>query len=252
MTCKNCNKNFDGNFCNNCGQKSNVQKINFTYLVDEISNSVLQVNRGILFTIKELFVRPGNSIREFLEGKRKQHFKPLAFVLLVSTIYVLLTYFTGTKTFLGNALTGVSDAISSRGQELSTSIKILNWLANNYAYSTLLLLPIFSLASYLSFKKVQYNYFEHLILNFYITGQQIVIYIIFTFLYYAFNSDSYFLQGLPFILSILFTFLTFIQFFQSKKIVTKIFLTLLAYILYFIFIVVFMTLIGYLTKSGII
>lgn len=244
MTCKNCGQNFEGNFCNNCGQNSNVQKINLSYLVDEISNSVLQVNRGILFTIKELFIRPGHSIREFLEGKRKQHFKPLAFVLLVSTVYVLLTYFTGTKTFLGDTITGISEAISSKGQELSKSVKILNWLANNYAYSTLLLLPIFSFASYLSFKKAKYNYFEHLILNFYITGQQIVIYLIFTFLFYAINSESYLLQGLPFIFSLLFTFFVFIQFFKSQKLVTKIFHTLLTYILYYIFIGIFMSLIG--------
>ena len=92
MICKNCDHDFDGDYCNNCGQKSTVQNINFKFLIDEISNTVFQVNRGLFFTVKELFVRPGHSIREFLNGKRKQHFKPLAFVLVVSTIYVLVTY----------------------------------------------------------------------------------------------------------------------------------------------------------------
>ena len=246
MTCKNCNKNFDGNFCNNCGQNSNVGRINFSYLTDEISNSVLQVNRGIFFTIKELFIRPGHSIREFIEGKRKQHFKPLAFVLLLSTIYVLLTYFIGTKTFLGDAISGIIDATSKGDKELSKSVIILNWLANNYAYSTLLLLPVFSLASFLAFKKAKYNYFEHLILNLYIQGQQIVIYILFLFLHYTLPSASYILQGLPVFFSILFTFIVFIQFFESRKLITKIILTILTYILYFTFMVILMTSIGYL------
>ncbi len=246
MICKNCEQNFEGNFCNNCGQNSNVQKINFNYLVDEISNSVLQVNRGILFTIKELLIRPGHSIRGFLEGKRKQHFKPLAFVLLISTVYVLVMYVMDKNTFLGDSISGALAAISEKGIEASTTLKILNWLANNHAYTTLLLLPIYSFASYLAFIKTKYNYFEHLILNFYIVGQQMVIYLIFSLLYFAFGIDSYFLETVPLILSMIFMFWTFIQFFQSKKLVTKIFLTLLTYFLYFLFIGIFMFLIGIL------
>lgn len=250
MICKNCEQTFEGNFCNNCGQNSNVQKINFKYLIEEISNSVLQVNRGILFTVKELFTRPGHSIREFLKGKRKQHYKPLAFVLVISAIYVLFTYLTGTTTFLGEIISGMSDGISRKGQELSKSTEILNWLSSNYAYATLILLPIFSSASYLAFINAKYNYFEHLILNFYIAGQQIVIYLIFFALYYATNSESYILQIVPMALSVMFAFWTFIQFFQSKKLISKILLTILTYILYFLFISIIMYLISCLDGIG--
>ncbi len=63
MICKNCKQNFNGNFCNNCGQNSNVRKIDVKYLIDEIPNSIFQINRGFLFILKELFTRPGDSIR---------------------------------------------------------------------------------------------------------------------------------------------------------------------------------------------
>lgn len=33
MICKNCEQQFQGSFCNNCGQKSNVKRINFAYLL---------------------------------------------------------------------------------------------------------------------------------------------------------------------------------------------------------------------------
>ena len=39
-TCKNCEQDLQGNFCQNCGQKSTVQKINYNYLINEVSESV--------------------------------------------------------------------------------------------------------------------------------------------------------------------------------------------------------------------
>ena len=230
MICKNCEQSFEGHFCNNCGQNSKVQKISFRFLVEDILNSALQVNRGILFTIKELTIRPGHSIRDFLEGKRKHHFKPIAFVLLLSTIYVLFTYLTGTKTYLISLIEGMINSLSKNGYPAT----VLKSLGKNHAYLTLVLLPIFSFASYLSFIKAKYNYFEHLIINLYIAGQQMVIYLIFAIMYHSINSESYYLQIIPFILSFLFTFWTFIQFFQSKKMIAKIFLSLLTYFIYII------------------
>lgn len=230
MICKNCENNFNGKFCNNCGQSSNVGKIDFKYLIYEIPNSIFQLNRGFLFTIKELFTRPGHSIRHFLNGKRKQYFKPLAFVFLASTLYVISTYWLEKNTILSEFISGVTIALNNDNTTELLSTKFLNWLANNHAYATLILLPFFSLASYLAFIKSKYNYFEHLVLNFYITGQQMIIYLIFSF---VLLEDNY-LQFIPIILGVLFTFWTFYQFFETKKFYTKILLTLITYIYFLI------------------
>lgn len=56
INCKNCENQFEGHFCNQCGQKANVQRINFSYLVNEFSKGIFQIERGLFFTIKELFV----------------------------------------------------------------------------------------------------------------------------------------------------------------------------------------------------
>ncbi|MDZ7723602.1 MAG: DUF3667 domain-containing protein [candidate division KSB1 bacterium] len=235
MICKNCGQKFDGNYCNNCGQNSNVEKIDFKYLLIEIPNSIFQLNSGFLFTVKELFTRPGHSIRQFLKGKRKQHFKPLAFVFLASTLYVISTYLLGKNTFLSEIISGITDGLNNdNSTELSTT-NFLKWLANNHEYATLIFLPFFSLASYLAFIKSKYNYFEHLVLNFYVTGQQMIIHLIFSF---VLLKDNY-LQGIPVIIGVLFTFWTFYQFFDTKKFYTKIFLTFIAYIYFIIQIIIF-------------
>ncbi|WP_084205915.1 DUF3667 domain-containing protein [Psychroserpens mesophilus] len=222
MICKNCKQDFSGNYCSNCGQNSNVRKVDFKYLMDEIPNSIFQINRGFLFTLKELFIKPGHSIREFLEGKRKNHFKPLAFIILTSTLYVLSHYFIGNQTFIDDAITGFKSGSKVENNQL------LNWIAKNQTYFILILVPLFSLASYLAFIKSKYNYFEHLVLNIYITGQQMFIYFLFSFIY---DRDSY-LVLLPLLLGMGFNFWTYIQFFNKKSTLKKVLLILLTYIIF--------------------
>ena len=243
MKCKNCGHIFEGHFCSDCGQKSNVGKINFNYLINELTTNVFQVNRGILYTIKELFTRPGHSIREFIEGKRKYHFKPLAFVLLAATIYVLVMHIIEQETNLGQGLSGMTRGLKSATDDkidFSYTLNILEWMTKNYAYSTLILIPFFSFSTYLAFKSTKYNYFEHLILNFFVTGQQLVIYIIFALLYFLLNIENKYASIIPFALTILFQFWTFIQFFKLKNTFLKIVLTVASYMIYYILIMITM------------
>lgn len=228
MICKNCEQNFNGNYCSNCGQKSNVRKVDFKYLLEEIPNSIFQINRGFLFTLKELFTRPGHCIREFLEGKRKNHFKPLAFIIFTSTLYVLSHYFLGNQTFIDDAISGYKSGDNVENSDL------MNWISKNQTYVILILVPFFSLASYLAFIKSKYNYFEHLVLNIYITGQQMFIYFIFSFI---FDRNSYLIL-LPLLLGMIFNFWTYIQFFNNKNTFKKILLILLTYLIFILVMII--------------
>lgn len=232
MICKNCDQEFSGNFCNNCGQKSSTDRISYNYLTNEILSTVFQVNHGIFFSIKELSIRPGHSVREFLNGKRKKHYKPIAFVLLTSALYVLITLIIDEKTFLGDAFSGAARSLNENNLEKSITANILNWLSNNFGYSSLLLLPFFSLASYISFINQKYNFFEHLILNCYITGQQTLIYLAFAIIFFILKIDGYYTKAVPSLVATLFVFWTFYQFFETKKTFSKILLTIITYILY--------------------
>ncbi|MCP5062764.1 MAG: DUF3667 domain-containing protein [Ignavibacteriae bacterium] len=221
-----------------------MQKVNFNSLLSEIPNTILQVDKGFFFTIKELFVRPGYTIREYLEGKRIRHFKPIAFALILSTIYALLTYYTDKNTILGEVFSGLADGFNNKAEKVSTFSTILNWMGNHYAYSTLLILLVFSSASSLAFIKSKYNYFEHLILNLYIEGQRMVIYLIFIPLLYFITDENYLVtvQLIQLTLTILLTFWTYLQFFDTKKLLSKILLTLLTYVYFLILLFLIMIL----------
>lgn len=232
MNCKNCKNKVNGNFCSNCGQNSNVNRINFSNFKNELLESVFQINRGFFFTLRELFTRPGNSLNEYLNGKRKSHFKPLTYLLTLSTLYFLTTQMTNQNTWIDDSITGWMNGVTGQNPELEIP-EMAKWFASNYAYTTIFLLPVFSLASYFSFLKFGKNYLEHIVLNSYVTGHQAIIYSFFAITGTFIKSDV--LEGVSLLVAILYTFWVFKQFFLGDSIMLNILRTIMTYILYLIF-----------------
>jgi len=247
MNCKNCKVLLTGNYCSHCGQKSKVDKIDAKYLISEIPETFFQVNHGFFFTILEIFRNPGNTIRNYLDGKRKNYIKPIAYVLLLSTLYALLANLISGSTFLGEIVLGMAEGGTSKESDPILSL-ILQWIADNHAYSTVLFLPFFSLASFLAFKKFNFNFFEHFVINAYLSGQQAIIYSFFILIQYLGNIESYYYPLLSLFLSIVFAFWTFIQFFKSSGNLSTIIRTVITYFLYFIIIVIIF-LIGFIIET---
>jgi len=236
MICKNCEQIVEGKYCPNCGQSASVDKVNLSSFVAELSESVFQVNRGFFYTIKELFFRPGHSIREFLEGKRKNHFKPIAYTFLLSTLYFLLSKYLGSETFVSDFVEGWSSAFEGDPEDAPEAL-VLNWFADNYAYTMLLLLPIYALASFLSFIRSSYNYLEHFVLNAYIIGQQAIIYALMSLLtILSKNSDP--VSAITLLASLVYNVIVFWQFFKKSSG----WRFMLNMILYYVLILIFFTL----------
>ncbi|HRI19804.1 MAG TPA: DUF3667 domain-containing protein [Panacibacter sp.] len=94
--CKNCGNQFEGKFCNVCGQQSNTYRITWKEILHHLPHVLFHLDKGILYSIKELAIRPGYTIKEYLEGKRKYHFNPFLMLLLLtglsSYLYVYLHF----------------------------------------------------------------------------------------------------------------------------------------------------------------
>ena len=232
MRCKNCDSSFDGSFCNSCGQNSRVDKINISNFLSELSDSVFQINRGLFFTVRELFLRPGHSIREFIQGKRKNHFKPIAYVFALSTVYFLVSQISDSPTMIDDFFSGFNKAGEERELPTNSSV-IINWLSNNYAYTTLLLLPLFSLATYLSFQGTKHNYLEHIVINSYVIGQQAIFYSFFMVIGVITTKVDLTVMAAV-VISVLFNFWTFCQFFKDRKPIIVILRLIFAYFIYLI------------------
>jgi hypothetical protein len=212
MKCKNCGANAEEKFCPNCGQSVKIGKLDGATFVQELTQSIFQVDYGFFYTFKALSLQPGSSIKEYLRGKRKLFFNPISYALLLSTAYFLLAKLLGTETYLGDFLGGIVEGLDG-GEINKYLIKALAWFANNYSYTVLLLVPIYAMASHSVFRNAHFSYLEHIILNTYITAQQAMIYSISLIIGITIEEESM-LIALPILLSMTYCFWVFKQTFQ--------------------------------------
>ncbi|HVX26643.1 MAG TPA: DUF3667 domain-containing protein [Parafilimonas sp.] len=82
--CKNCGNNFNGAYCNNCGQKSNVSRYTFKHIFEEVIHAFTHADKTLIGFIQKLLINPGKLAFEYIaEGKRKRYFNPFTFFLLI-------------------------------------------------------------------------------------------------------------------------------------------------------------------------
>lgn len=167
-TCKNCNHTFEGNFCNICGQSADTHELNMHFIWHDLQHGLLHVDHGIFYTIGQLLYRPGYVVRDFIDGKRVRHFKPVALVVILATLYGLLFH-----VFIGNITT--AEPIGTQGDFFALYRSVIQWIVNHFAYTALLLITTMSLASYQIFKKQRHNFAEHLVLNTFFIGLILVV-----------------------------------------------------------------------------
>jgi hypothetical protein len=176
------------------------------------------------------------------------HFKPLAYLLLLASVYLLLNKWSDKKTILEEFLLGITSAWKEQpdAEKFLFPIQVVTWMVNNYAYTTLLFLPVFSLASFLVFKSQQRNYFQHLLLNVFIAGQRTAVFLLLVPVTYflvpaAFNNIT---DVVRILLGIFLTFWTYFQFFDRMVPWKRLALTTVYYVLglllLFLLLVVFM------------
>lgn len=181
-SCKNCQNNCHENdkFCSQCGQKTGTHHIDFHFLIHEIQHGIFHIDSGIFYTLKELFTRPGHSIREYIEGKRKKHFKPILLIMVLGTIFTLLAHWLEKKDWvLGGTIDIKLDNSSSVNNFIQYITTIFSWINGHFSLYKLFLVPLFALAFYGVFKKFKrYNYAEWLVIITFISGQMIVVSII--------------------------------------------------------------------------
>lgn len=164
--CKKCNSEFEGNYCPNCGHPQKLERINGHYILSEIT-SVLNFQKGILFTIKELLLRPGQNIKVFISEDRNRLVKPILFVLITSLIYAI-----SVKTF--HFRDGYFNFNIDDLQGSSLGI-IFQWIKNHYGYFNIIMAVFIAIWIKIFFRKFNYNYYEILVLLCFIMGVEMLL-----------------------------------------------------------------------------
>lgn len=94
--CKNCSKQFEGNFCSFCGQKKYADKDKSLGHIFEEALHFLTHFEGSFFTsIKTILFHPGKLSIEYCAGIRKKYYKPISLFFMVVIIYLLNPMYSG-------------------------------------------------------------------------------------------------------------------------------------------------------------
>jgi hypothetical protein len=203
MNCKNCTSKIHGNYCAHCGNAKQLKRIDGHFILHEIKH-VLHFEKGIFFTIKELLLRPGKCVREYISENRSRLVKPIIFIIVTSLIYTFAEHaFNVEKGYfkISDSTTPTYDAISS-------------WVHNHYGYANIIM--GFFIACWLKifFRKHDVNFFEILILLSFVMGVGMLFFALAAIL----NSVSG-LNFMPTLSGITFVYMSWAigQFFEQKK-----------------------------------
>lgn len=203
--CLNCNAATENNFCSICGQKNSTHRFSLKhFIVHDFIHGVFHLDKGFLFTVKELFTRPGHSIREFIQGKRVNYFNYFTLIVLIYAI----------GHFLGKIPQVTLGEIFENTESFRGKAKLHKEFGK---YIILAGIPIYAFISYLIFLRSRQNYTEHLVMTMYFTSAIVVfnyIPVITTLFTSSIKTVSFMIVGVT-ILECLYYFWFFSQYFST-------------------------------------
>ncbi|MGQ3131542.1 MAG: DUF3667 domain-containing protein [Flavobacteriales bacterium] len=203
--CLHCEEPLTGNYCAHCGQKATTRRFSAAgFVTYDLLQGIWGVDKGLLFTLKELFSRPGHSIREFIQGKRAGHFNYISLALFIVGLGLFLNEYSVHR---------LSDIIPDPHKAMASVEKL------TIKYPKLLLIvsiPVCSLFSWLWFRRAKLNIAEHLVMNTYKASGELVIELLFTLvtIFYHNKQGLYVVYNITATLTTLYGIWFYIQFFS--------------------------------------
>jgi len=153
-------------------QEYKIERFTFKKLFSEII-SAFNVERGLIYTIKMMFLDPGGAVRSYLYEGRHRFFPPVRFLLISSAVSILFLLAVSESSFVQAFQSGFMDGAKlNEGDETTKkTLEIFNNVFENYFNLIIWMqIPVFGLFTYFLFRKSVYNYAEHLIVLTYITS----------------------------------------------------------------------------------
>ncbi len=138
------------------------RRIDAHYIKEEVAH-LLHLEKGFFYTVKELAIRPGKTMRTFLFENRNRYTKPVIFLIVTSLIYTIIV---GYLRIDERVMTGKGDTYAS----------FLTWVQKNYGYANILMGFFITLWTGLLFRKHRFNFFEISVLVCYVMGQCMMLF----------------------------------------------------------------------------
>ena len=160
--CKNCGNSFEGKFCNQCGQRADLERLDWRFFLHNLEHAVFHIDRGIIYTINQLFRRPGYAIKEYVGGKRVNYMPPLTHLVIIS---VILFFFT--KIF------NADGELIFESKQVGTMFDFVTHYKDKVLI--VIIIPLTTVYTRLLFPRNGYNFFELFAFHCYMRGQFFII-----------------------------------------------------------------------------
>jgi hypothetical protein len=90
--CYNCHDHFKGNYCPRCGQSEKLGKYSLKTAFYNFLDATGMGERGMFRTMRDLVLRPGYLIRDFVNGMQTAYYGPFKMYFLLAAISLLVVH----------------------------------------------------------------------------------------------------------------------------------------------------------------
>lgn len=173
MSCINCNTEFEGGFCPTCGEKKNVDRITFQSITTSVFSGLLDMDKGLLFNLKNLTLYPKTTILQYINGKRRNILNPISYAIITISIYLFVDSLLprGIRSQVDKPATDIFGADIDEARKIS--VEVGHFLRSKMKFMWLSFAIYSALFTKLFFRK--YNYFEHLAISAFILGHATIL-----------------------------------------------------------------------------
>ena len=202
--CYNCGNDFVGNYCPVCSQKQNMGRITWK----SVGQSIVEVwglhNRSLLYSVVQLFLRPGYFISDYISGKRQVSFPPVKMLAITSLVGIIVDKLTGTAD-----VTGVFNSdFDFEGDKMLYLDNAFEWMNVYPDLMSIIMLSYLIIPNYFIFRFSPRNTRHTLPQGFFIQVFSSVAFLILNMLY-----DITSMGSIVFVLGILLLYFTYKQLF---------------------------------------
>ena len=225
IQCKNCGTQTKGAYCHICGQRAGVHKVSFKETFADLASGLFTLEAPIWRTTKILFLKPGELFENYLSGQRKKYYKPVAYFILWTAVFLLVRSLlkydpfknVAADTTLNTYITWLIDA----GKFMSANI-------NNFMF-----LFVFTLGACLKlFNYKRYSLAEFIAISFYLLCVYTFINTVFQIYLKLSGADPSFIPALIFCLYLIYALYSFLKGNILLAILKTILIFLLSFLLY--------------------
>lgn len=90
--CASCGTQFQGNFCPRCGQSAKIGRFSFKKALLLFLDVWGLGNRGMFRSIRDLLLRPGYMIRDYISGMQSAYFPPFKMFFLLTALALVIEH----------------------------------------------------------------------------------------------------------------------------------------------------------------